>query len=558
MAVTEGMTEVSSDEAADGGASPSRSHRGEPPTSLTAPPRGTSHDENAPPVGSILFVDPESDRGPQEGDEPAYASDLHIDQIVQAITAGRAEYGLEPFFYQHLGDADTIHFRHEVFRDLESKAIFGLLTTFSEGMGQVRKFLSWAAALPNRHQKNGWFLEATRTYCEAVTRLGDGLASAEVTSRGLRGIQEYVSGYLVSEGFLSVATEAERLNDELSGVRYCIQIKGLKVTVRKYDSEPDYSIEVLDTFERFKQGAVDDYRIGFSNPPSMNPVEGRILDRVARLFTEIFNGLDAFRVQHGEFLDRVIRDFDREVQFYIAYLEHIEPFRSAGLTFCYPNVQRASKAVAARDTFDLSLASVLVPKRVPVVCNDFHLSGAERTIVVSGPNQGGKTTFARTFGQLHHLGNIGCPVPGRQAQLFLYDRLFTHFGREEESTYVAGKLEEDLLRIRDVLNEATPESVIIMNEIFSSTTLDDARLLGRRVMERIFQLDLLCVYVTFVDELASLNESVVSMASTVVPDDPAVRTFKVVRKPADGLAYAIALAEKYGLTFEQLRKRIDP
>jgi DNA mismatch repair ATPase MutS len=119
-----------------------------------------------------------------------------------------------------------------------------------------------------------------------------------------------------------------------------------------------------------------------------------------------------------------------------------------------------------------------------------------------------------------------------------------------------GKLEDDLTRIRDIVELATGDSLVVMNEAFTSTTLADALTLGRHIMRRLIDLDLLAVYVTFVDELAAAGPHVVSMVATVDPVDPTIRTYRVVRRPADGLAYAVAIARKHGLTRQALKERL--
>lgn len=506
---------------------------------------------------SILFERPEDDIREATVPMPAFFTDLNLDQIVEGITLGRQEYDLKPFFYSPLGDRDAIEYRQQVMQDLEERNLLENIRAFAWKMHTMRQRLTQAGKLYYKYEKERWFLNAVEIYCEAVLTLLHDLSIADLRSRGFLAFREYLTGYVCSTPFTSLLAETNQVTAALSAVRYCLVINGNTVRVRKYESESDYSAEVEKTFAKFQQGAVKDYRAKSSTESGMNHVEAQVLDFVAQLHPDTFAGLDSFCANHGDYLDETIRIFDREIEFYVAHLEYLAGFKREGLPFCYPCVSNQTKEIYSHDGFDLALARKLVRESASIICNDFYLKDPERILVVSGPNQGGKTTFARTFGQLHYLASLGCPVPGRAAQLFLFDQLYTHFEKEETLNNLRGKLEDDLARIHEILDRATPNSIIILNEIFTSTTLNDALFLSKTILEQILQRDLLCVCVTFLDELASLSEKTVSMVSTVVPENPTLRTFKIVRRPADGLAYALSIAEKYRLTYGDLKERLE-
>ena len=506
---------------------------------------------------SILFDTPQRGAGVEACEQPAFFTDLNLDQVVAAITAGREEYALEPYLHAPLHDVDAVRYRHEVLRDLEHVPTLECIQAFADGMRTMRTHVEQAAKLRHRYQREGWFLDAVAIYCDAVTALSAALGELPVQSRGLRRLGEFLAGHVRCDGFAALAAETGALRADLAEIRYSVHIRGARVRVSPFTGATDYSAEVEATFSKFQRERTREYRAKATTSAHMDHVEAQVLEGVAHLNPDVFRRLEEHSIRHAGYLDPTIATFDREVQFYLAYLEHIGRLQAAGLPFCIPSLSDRSGDIHATDAFDLALAGKVVPES-PVVCNDVHLTDPERILVVTGPNQGGKTTFARAFGQLHYLASLGYPVPARTARLFLPDQIFTHFERDEDLATLRGKLEDELVRIHAILAEATGESIVIMNESFTSTTLEDALRLGTEVLRQLADLGSRAVCVTFVDELAALGDATVSMVAAVVPDDPAVRTYRIVRTPADGLAYAWAIAEKYGLTYERLRERIGP
>jgi DNA mismatch repair ATPase MutS len=487
---------------------------------------------------------------------PDCLSDLNLDQLIETVTGPKQDYTLKPYFWSPLEDTEAIRYRQEVMKDLERPSLLSRIKEFAEKMSVVHRYLRMVEKLDYPYHRTGWILEGILLYTEAVETLCGALQHEPIRSRGFLSFRGWLEKYFTSEEFQYLSAEARRLKESLASLRYCVLIDGGKVKVKRYEGEADYSMEVENTFEKFRQGQVESYLIKYPERTGMNHVEGKILELVAKLYPEPFAELDAFVSSREQFLDPTLLAFEREIQFYISYLDLILELKQKGYPFCYPALSATDKDTLVREGFDLTLAATLLKEGKVVVRNDFSLSGAERVLVVTGPNQGGKTTFARMVGQLHYLASLGLPVPGREARLFLVDRIFTHFERREEVATHRGKLEDDLLRIHAMLLQASPRSLFILNEIFTSTTLQDAVFLSKKIITQLLEKDALCVWVTFLDELASLSEKTVSMVAQVYPADPTIRTFQVVRKPADGLSYALSLAHKYRLTYEQIRERL--
>ena len=130
---------------------------------------------------SILFESAERRPRGETRAPPDFFVDLNLDQIVAAITAGKEEYELAPFFYAPLRDIDAVLYRHEVMRDLEDAGLLAPINSFAQTLRSMRDTLKQAGQRHYQRQKEALFLDAVDAYCNAVDALTRDLGAADCT-----------------------------------------------------------------------------------------------------------------------------------------------------------------------------------------------------------------------------------------------------------------------------------------------------------------------------------------------------------------------------------------
>lgn len=193
----------------------------------------------------------------------------------------------------------------------------------------------------------------------------------------------------------------------------------------------------------------------------------------------------------------------REIGFYVACLNMYDTLAGAGCSVVRPAALPQAgtpdaTVLHASNLYDIALA---LAKGAPVVGNDVAADGRS-LVVVTGANQGGKSTFLRSTGLAFVLMQAGMNVAATDFAASVTTGIFTHFKREEDQTMRSGKLDEELARMSAIADAIRPGGILISNESFASTNEREGSEIARRILQALTDTNVRVLFVTHLYDLA--------------------------------------------------------
>jgi len=188
-----------------------------------------------------------------------------------------------------------------------------------------------------------------------------------------------------------------------------------------------------------------------------------------------------------------------ELAFYVGCLNLRDRLAARGEPLCFPTPEPIEKkALSARGLYDVSL-SLSVEGRV--VGNDIDADG-KGLVMITGANQGGKSTFLRSVGLAQLMMQCGMFVPAGSFRASICSGVFTHYRREEDERMRSGRLDEELGRMGRIAERIGPGGMLLCNESFSSTNEREGSEMARQVVRAMVESGVRVFFVTHLYDLA--------------------------------------------------------
>lgn len=541
----------------------------------------------------------------REGGRPAYFLDLNLNQVIERICT-LWERNVSNYYYYLPANKACEDYRREVLADIKSGDTYEILCRFVKRMQEREEVCSKGAAVRGNLPKAVWFISEADMYCDAFTQLYKELQGQELTSRGMREFRAYLGQYLESAEYKNMQETVKRLQETLDSFRLIFNYENERIYVellvgaldKKRKKNGESSVDAIESggkesvsaektvnrnsavkesYDTFLQKAFPGQNRTMKSPfeisIDVSELERELLKILQKFRPDFFKDAKAFHADFEKYADETLMRFVAEIEFYLSFACFEKHMQERGYEFCAPQSGESGQ-MKAYGLYDLALACTMrnakrggsgadsvsegctaesVSGRY-VVPNDMSYLEGEKFFVLTGPNQGGKTTFARSLGQLVYFTKMGLDVPAKAATVPYFNDILTHFSVEESVETGRGKLKEELVRLQPMMDATCKNAFVIINELFTTAANYDACIMGKRVLQHFLAQHCQGIYVTHLKELAEPEPGIVSLRAML--DASGKQSFEILRSPAVESANAINQVNKYRLTYDQLKERL--
>ncbi len=221
---------------------------------------------------------------------------------------------------------------------------------------------------------------------------------------------------------------------------------------------------------------------------ALTEIKGRGLNAVADAVAQSADHVQSFFVM-----------LRLELAFYLGCLNLHRRLQTKGEPTCFPEpVRQDQLALTARGVYDVCLTLHLEDR---VVGNDVDADD-KSLVMITGANQGGKSTLLRSLGLVQLMMQSGMFVGAERLRAGICAGVYTHYKREEDAAMEGGKLDEELSRMSEVIDQIRPHSVLLCNESFASTNEREGSEIARQVVRALLDKRIRVFFVTHMYDLA--------------------------------------------------------
>ena len=303
----------------------------------------------------------------------------------------------------------------------------------------------------------------------------------------------------------------------------------------------------------FKKGQSDNQQSALAN--AFNGALNNVFKSSMRSWKKVVQN---YILENADFLIKLMP----EIEFVVKGVDLIKSLKENN-SLCFPKIlPMTEKAFSVKGVYNPVVATKVEDKMVQ---NDFDFDKNGMFYVLSGPNRGGKSVITCAVGLTFALCQLGLCVPCESAEISPVDGIFTHFPSGAEDTIDKGRLGEECARLDEIFDYVTENSLVLLDESLSSTGSYEASYIASEILCGISMVKCRGIFSTHLHELSTMidgiNKRCVEQGGAVIDTlvagmEEGQRSFKIRRQKPDGKSYAKDIADKYGISYEHIMKKI--